>query len=174
VLVHARLGPLGAPWVDALDSLRRWREPKGSHSATEEQGSRTSCAVVVAPRTAVTTPTYGPWRAWRSHNVAAPPPSCQSLGRCQPIIAALDRDLVGCYRAPNTCRARQNRLFYFVRAACATQRPATRAPDLFRATFTLARHAGWTANVLEQAGDSRLVLPDIRNIGSPERDPPSA
>ena len=32
-------------------------------------------------------------------------------------------------------------------------------PDLFPATFSLARHAGWTAHVLEQAADNRLIRP---------------
>ena len=33
------------------------------------------------------------------------------------------------------------------------------SPDLFPATFSLARHAGWTAHVLEQAADNRLIRP---------------
>ena len=39
------------------------------------------------------------------------------------------------------------------------------SPDLFPATFSLARHAGWTAHVLEQAADNRLIRPDVRYIG---------
>jgi citrate synthase len=46
------------------------------------------------------------------------------------------------------------------------------SPDLFPATFSLARHAGWTAHVLEQAADNRLIRPDVRYIGPPERDLP--
>jgi citrate synthase len=42
-------------------------------------------------------------------------------------------------------------------------------PDLFAATFALARHAGWTAHVLEQAGANRLIRPDVRYVGSAER-----
>jgi citrate synthase len=45
-------------------------------------------------------------------------------------------------------------------------------PDLFPATFSLARHAGWTAHVLEQAADNRLIRPDVRYIGPAERDLP--
>jgi citrate synthase len=45
-------------------------------------------------------------------------------------------------------------------------------PDLFTATFSLARHAGWTAHVLEQAGDNRLIRPDVRYVGPEERDLP--
>jgi citrate synthase len=45
-------------------------------------------------------------------------------------------------------------------------------PDLFPATFSLARHAGWTAHVLEQAGANRLIRPDVRYVGSGERDLP--
>ena len=46
-------------------------------------------------------------------------------------------------------------------------------PDLFPATFSLARHAGWTAHVLEQAGANRLIRPDVRYIGPAERDLPA-
>jgi citrate synthase len=46
-------------------------------------------------------------------------------------------------------------------------------PDLFPATFSLARHAGWTAHVLEQSGDNRLIRPDVRYIGPAERDLPT-
>jgi citrate synthase len=45
-------------------------------------------------------------------------------------------------------------------------------PDLFPATFSLARHAGWTAHVLEQSADNRLIRPDVRYVGPPERDLP--
>jgi citrate synthase len=46
-------------------------------------------------------------------------------------------------------------------------------PDLFPATFALARHAGWTAHVIEQAADNRLIRPDAKYIGPKERDLPS-
>jgi citrate synthase len=46
------------------------------------------------------------------------------------------------------------------------------SPDLFPATFSLARHAGWTAHVLEQAADNRLIRPDVRYVGPAERDLP--
>jgi citrate synthase len=42
-------------------------------------------------------------------------------------------------------------------------------PDLFPATFALARHAGWTAHCLEQAGANVLIRPDVRYVGPPER-----
>jgi len=45
-------------------------------------------------------------------------------------------------------------------------------PDLFPATFSLARHAGWTAHILEQAANNRLIRPDVRYVGPPERDLP--
>ncbi len=45
-------------------------------------------------------------------------------------------------------------------------------PDLFPATFSLARHAGWTAHVLEQAAMNRLIRPDVRYVGPSERDVP--
>ncbi len=46
------------------------------------------------------------------------------------------------------------------------------SPDLFPATFSLARHAGWTAHALEQAADNRLIRPDVNYIGPAERDLP--
>ena len=46
-------------------------------------------------------------------------------------------------------------------------------PDLFPATFSLARHAGWTAHVLEQAANNRLIRPDVRYVGHDERDLPA-
>jgi citrate synthase len=48
------------------------------------------------------------------------------------------------------------------------------SPDLFPATFSLARHAGWTAHVLEQSGANRLIRPDVRYVGPEERDLPGA
>jgi citrate synthase len=45
-------------------------------------------------------------------------------------------------------------------------------PDLFPATFALARHAGWTAHILEQAAANRIIRPADRYIGPPERDLP--
>ena len=45
-------------------------------------------------------------------------------------------------------------------------------PELFPATFALARHAGWTAHCIEQAGANRLIRPDMRYIGPPERSLP--
>jgi citrate synthase len=46
------------------------------------------------------------------------------------------------------------------------------SPDLFPATFSLARHAGWTAHALEQAANNRLIRPDVNYVGSEERDLP--
>jgi citrate synthase len=45
-------------------------------------------------------------------------------------------------------------------------------PDLFAATFSLSRHAGWTAHVLEQASANRLIRPDANYVGPAERDLP--
>ncbi|HEY8135417.1 MAG TPA: citrate synthase [Candidatus Limnocylindrales bacterium] len=42
-------------------------------------------------------------------------------------------------------------------------------PNLFPATFALARHAGWTAHCLEQARADILIRPDVRYVGPAER-----
>ena len=47
------------------------------------------------------------------------------------------------------------------------------ASDLFPAAFALARHAGWTAHIIEQAAANRLIRPDARYIGADERDLPA-
>lgn len=46
-------------------------------------------------------------------------------------------------------------------------------PNLFPATFALARHAGWTAHCLEQADANVLIRPAVRYIGLEERHLPS-
>jgi citrate synthase len=46
-------------------------------------------------------------------------------------------------------------------------------PDLFPATFALARHAGWTAHAIEQAGLDKLIRPDMRYTGPLDRDLPA-
>ena len=46
-------------------------------------------------------------------------------------------------------------------------------PDLFPATFALARHAGWTAHIIEQAAANRLIRPAARYTGPAERDLPA-
>jgi citrate synthase len=47
------------------------------------------------------------------------------------------------------------------------------SPDLFPATFSLSRHAGWTAHALEQAANNRLIRPDVNYVGPEERDLPA-
>jgi citrate synthase len=47
-------------------------------------------------------------------------------------------------------------------------------PDLFPSTFALARHAGWTAHVIEQAGVDKLIRPDVRYTGPAERSLPTS
>jgi citrate synthase len=42
-------------------------------------------------------------------------------------------------------------------------------PDIFPATFALARHAGWTAHCLEQAKADILIRPSVRYVGPEER-----
>jgi citrate synthase len=42
-------------------------------------------------------------------------------------------------------------------------------PNLFPATFALARHAGWTAHCLEQAAANVIIRPDVRYVGPAER-----
>jgi citrate synthase len=45
-------------------------------------------------------------------------------------------------------------------------------PDLFPATFAVARTAGWTAHALEQAAADKLIRPDVRYTGPAERSLP--
>jgi citrate synthase len=45
-------------------------------------------------------------------------------------------------------------------------------PELFPATFALARHAGWTAHAIEQAKADKLIRPDMRYTGPAERSLP--
>jgi citrate synthase len=45
-------------------------------------------------------------------------------------------------------------------------------PEIFPATFALARHAGWTAHAIEQAGANRLIRPDMRYTGPSDLDLP--
>ncbi|MEY4388765.1 MAG: hypothetical protein RLZZ432_484 [Chloroflexota bacterium] len=42
-------------------------------------------------------------------------------------------------------------------------------PDLFPATFGIARIAGWSAHAIEQAGVDKIIRPDARYIGPAER-----
>ncbi len=46
-------------------------------------------------------------------------------------------------------------------------------PNLFPATFALARHAGWTAHCLEQGEANVLIRPDVRYVGHEERHLPA-
>jgi len=46
-------------------------------------------------------------------------------------------------------------------------------PDLFPSVFALARHAGWTAHSIEQAGANKLIRPDMRYTGPAERQLPA-
>jgi citrate synthase len=40
---------------------------------------------------------------------------------------------------------------------------------LFTAIFAVSRMAGWTANVIEQHRDNRLIRPDSEYVGPPAR-----
>lgn len=46
--------------------------------------------------------------------------------------------------------------------------------NLYPSIFAIARHAGWTAHILEQAANNRLIRPDVRYVGPPERPLPQA
>jgi citrate synthase len=45
-------------------------------------------------------------------------------------------------------------------------------PDVFPATFALARHAGWTAHCIEQAQANVLIRPSVHYVGAGERSLP--
>src|SRR3954470_19758105 len=47
-------------------------------------------------------------------------------------------------------------------------------PALYPSIFALARHAGWTAHVLEQARANRPIRPAVRYVGPQERHLPEA
>ena len=47
-------------------------------------------------------------------------------------------------------------------------------PDLFPATFAMARTAGWTAHSIEQSGVDKLIRPDVIYTGRAERHLPTA
>ena len=47
-------------------------------------------------------------------------------------------------------------------------------PDLFPSTFALARHAGWTAHVIEQSAVDKLIRPDVNYTGPADRTLPTS
>jgi citrate synthase len=42
-------------------------------------------------------------------------------------------------------------------------------PELFASMFTCARMAGWSAHILEQKREGRLIRPTAAYVGSPAR-----
>ncbi|MBW3574181.1 MAG: citrate synthase [Actinobacteria bacterium] len=44
-------------------------------------------------------------------------------------------------------------------------------PEMFTPTFAASRSIGWCANIIEQAGDNRIIRPSARYVGPPPPEP---
>jgi citrate synthase len=94
-----------------------------------------------------------------------------ALGLGGPLVSlavAVERTVVDVLAELKPGRALNANVEYYagvVMASCGIP------PEMFTPTFTSSRVIGWCANILEQAGDSKIIRPSARYVGPPPPQP---